>query len=151
MKATRYKEGSLTWIAYASIAAFSMAAADAFVKLAANRISSSLGLLIYGCCTFLTGLGWTLWNYTHGVPQHARPSGFLCALGVGVAFSGVTVCLYKTFEADAPISVAMPLIRLSGLFLAILLGIVILREPLSLRYVIGMILACIGLYLVVTK
>jgi drug/metabolite transporter (DMT)-like permease len=45
----------------------------------------------------------------------------------------------------------MPLIRLSGLFLVVLLGLVILREPLSLRYVIGIILACIGLYLVVTR
>lgn len=128
-----------------------MAAADSFVKLAANRISSSLGLLIYGSCTFLTGLGWTLWNYTHHTPQYARPSGFLCALGVGVAFSTVTVCLYKTFEANAPISVAMPLIRLSGLFLVVLLGLVILREPLSLRYIVGLVLACIGLYLVVVR
>jgi uncharacterized membrane protein len=141
----------MTWIIYAAIAAVSMAVADAFVKLAANKISASLGLLIYGCCTFLTGLGWTLWDYTHGAAQYARPSGFLCALGVGVAFSSVTVCLYRTFEANAPISVAMPLIRLGGLFLAILLGLVILREPFSLRYVIGMILACLGLYLVVTK
>jgi bacterial/archaeal transporter family protein len=141
----------MTWIMYALIASLSMAAADAFVKLAANRISASLGLLIYGCCTFLTGLIWTLWDYTHHAPQYARPSGFLCALGVGVAFSTVTVCLYRTFEANAPISVAMPLIRLSGLFLAILLGIVILREPISLRYVIGLLLACIGLYLVVTR
>ncbi len=128
-----------------------MAAADSFVKLAANRISSSLGLLIYGSCTFLTGLGWTIWNYMHGAPQFARPAGFLCALGVGVAFSSVTVCLYRTFEANAPISVAMPLIRLSGLFLVVLLGLVILREPLSLRYILGLLLACTGLYLVVTR
>ena len=141
----------MTWIIYASIAAVSMAVADAFVKLAANRISASLGLLVYGCCTFLTGLGWTLWNYMHGAPQSARLSGFLCAVGVGVAFSSVTVCLYRTFEANAPISVAMPLIRLGGLFLAILLGLVILREPLSLRYVIGVLLACAGLYLVVVR
>jgi drug/metabolite transporter (DMT)-like permease len=77
--------------------------------------------------------------------------GFLCALGVGVAFSSVTVCLYRTFEANAPISVAMPLIRLSGLFLVVLLGLVILREPLSLRYIVGLVLACIGLYLVVVR
>jgi drug/metabolite transporter (DMT)-like permease len=128
-----------------------MAAADSCVKLAANRISTGLGLLLYGSCTFLTGLGWVFWDYMQGVPQHARGSGFLCAVGVGVAFSSVTICLYKTFEASAPISVALPLIRLSGLFLAILLGLIILREPLSLRYLIGIVLACAGLYLVVTR
>ena len=141
----------MTWIIYASIAALSMAAADSCVKLAANRISTGLGLLLYGSCTFLTGVGWVLWDYFQGVPQHARPSGFLCAIGVGVAFSSVTVCLYKTFEAGAPVSVALPLIRLSGLFLVILLGLIILREPLSPRYIIGMVLACMGLYLVVTR
>jgi bacterial/archaeal transporter family protein len=145
------KEESLTWIVYASIAAVSLAAADSFVKLAANRISTGLGLLLYGGCTFLTGVGWVLWDYVQGAPQHARPSGFLCAVGVGVAFSSVTICLYKTFEASAPISVALPLIRVTGLFLAILLGIVVLREPLTMRYVIGFLLACAGLYLVVTR
>jgi transporter family protein len=139
------------WIHYALITALALASADFFVKLAAGRLSSSLGVLLYGSCTFLTGVVWVAWQWAHGVPQHAQTSGVLAALGVGVAFSGVTLGLYATFGSGAPISVGAPVIRLGGLVLASLAGLILLQEPLTLRYVIGMILVCSGVYLIVTR
>ena len=139
------------WIPYALGTALALAVADLFVKLAAGKLSNSVALLLYGSCTFLTGLGWVLWQRARGVPQHAQTSGILAALGVGVAFSAVTLGLYATFGAGAPISVASPFIRLGGLLLASLAGLVLLQEPLSWRYVIGMLLACSGVYLIVTR
>ena len=131
--------------------ALALAAADFFVKLAAGKLSNSVALLLYGSCTFLTGLGWVLCQRARGVPQYAQTSGILAALGVGVAFSAVTLGLYATFGAGAPISVASPFIRLGGLLLASLAGLVLLQEPLSWRYVIGLLLACSGVYLIVTR
>ena len=139
------------WILYALGTALALAAADFFVKLAAGKLSNSVALLLYGSCTFLTGLGWVLWQRARGVPQYAQTSGILAALGVGVAFSAVTLGLYATFGAGAPISVASPVIRLGGLLLASLAGLVLLQEPLSWRYVIGLLLACSGVYLIVTR
>jgi len=143
--------GLMGWILYALGTALALAAADFFVKLAAGKLSNSVAVLLYGSCTFLTGLGWVLWQRARGVPQHAQISGVLPALGVGVAFSSVTVGLYATFGAGAPISVASPFIRLGGLLLASLAGLVLLQEPLTWRYVIGMLLACIGVYLIITR
>ncbi len=139
------------WIPYALGTALALAVADLFVKLAAGRLSNSVALLLYGSCTFLTGLGWVLWQRACGMPQYAQTSGILAALGVGVAFSLCTLGLYATFGAGAPISVASPFIRLGGLLLASLAGLVLLREPLSWRYVIGLLLACSGVYLIVTR
>lgn len=139
------------WILYASLTALFLASADSFVKLASGRISSSLGLLIYGSCTFATGLVWVITQYCRGVPLGAQPSGILYAIGVGLSFSAVTVGLYLTFGAGARISVASPLIRLGGLVLASLVGFVILREPFSLRYAGGMLLIFVGLYLLVVR
>ena len=136
---------------YAVATAFALAVADIFVKLAAGKLSNSLAVLLYGSCTFLTGLVWVLWQWAHGVPQHAQTSGVLAALGVGFAFSGVTLGLYLTFGAGAPISVGSPVIRLGGILLASMAGLVLLREPLTLRYVIGMLLVCSGMYLILTK
>jgi drug/metabolite transporter (DMT)-like permease len=130
---------------------FGVGECDFFVKLAAGRLSSSLGVLLYGSCTFLTGVVWVAWQWAHGVPQHAQTSGVFAALGVGVAFSGVTLGLYATFGSGAPISVGAPVIRLGGLVLASLAGLILLQEPLTLRYVIGMILVCSGVYLIVTR
>ena len=139
------------WIHYALITALALACADFFVKLAAGRLSNSLGVLLYGSCTFLTGVVWVVWQWVRGVPQHAQTSGVLAALGVGVAFSGVTLGLYATFGAGAPISVGAPVIRLGGLMLASLAGIVLLQEPLTVRYVIGVVLVCSGIYLIITR
>ena len=141
----------MSWLVFATIAGVALAAADFFVKLAAGKLSSSLGLLLYGSCTFLTGLLWVLGERIRGVPQHIQWAGALAALGVGVSFSAVTVGLYATFSAGAPISIASPFIRLGGLVLASVAGLLIFREPLTARYVLGMIVAGIGVYLIVTR
>ena len=141
----------MAWIKYAAITACALAAADLCVKLAANRISSSLLMLIYGCCTLSTGLTWVLWQWARGMPQHAQLSGVLASIGMGFAFSGVTLGLYVTFSVGAPISLGSPVIRLGGILLASIAGLILLREPLTLRYVIGILLVCGGMYLVITR
>ena len=73
-------------------------------------------------------------------------------LGVGVAFSGVTLGLYATFGGRcANFRRGTRIIRLGGLVLASLAGLVLLQEPLTVRYVIGMLLVCSGIYLIITR
>jgi uncharacterized membrane protein len=139
------------WIIYASITAVCLASADCFIKLAAGRISSSLGLLVYGACTFTTGLVWVFSQRLQNVPIQTDLLGFFYALGVGVSFSAVTIGLYATFNAGAPISLASPLVRLGGLIFASIVGITIFREALTVRYIVGILIVFLGLYLILTK
>ena len=139
------------WIKYALVTACALAAADLCVKVAAGRLSNSLAVLIYGSCTFSTGLAWVLWQWARGVPQHAQLSGILASMGVGFAFSGVTLGLYVTFSAGAPISLGSPVIRFGGILLTSIAGLLLFREPLTLRYVIGILLVCSGMYLIITR
>ena len=111
------------WIKYALVTACALAAADLCVKVAAGRLSNSLAVLIYGSCTFSTGLAWVLWQWARGVPQHAQLSGILASMGVGFAFSGVTLGLYVTFSAGAPISLGSPVIRFGGILLTSIAGL----------------------------
>ena len=141
----------MPWLAYALGTALALALADFCVKLASGKLSNSLGLLIYGTSTFLAGAGWVLWQRAAGAPLFVRMEGVWPAVGVGVAFSAVTVGLYATFGAGAPISLAAPTIRLGGLLLASAAGVVLLREPLTARYVVGVLLAVGGMYLIVTR
>ncbi|HEX9926203.1 MAG TPA: hypothetical protein VGD99_26335 [Anaerolineae bacterium] len=141
----------MNWIFYAAMTSMLMATADFFVKMAAGKLSNSMALLLYGSCTFGAGLTWVIWQRLQDVPQFAEPQGVWAALGVGVAFSLVTVGLYLTFGAGAPISLASPFIRICGLLLASTAGLIVLREPLTWRYVIGMVLACSGVYLIITR
>lgn len=141
----------MKWIPFAFGAMAAVAAADFFIKLAAGKLSNSLAMLIYGTCTFLFGLGWVLWQRAAGVPQFARPFGALAGLGVGLAFSAATLLIYLTFGAGAPISVASPAIRLGALLLASLIGLTLFQEPLTWRYVLGMVLAISGIYLILHR
>jgi len=141
----------MNWIIYAMVAAIGLAAADVCLKLAGGKISSGLGLLIYGSCTFSMGLGWFLWERFSGVVHHAQAPTLLASVGVGVSFCFVTAALYATFGAGAPISLASPLIRLGGLLVASIAGLVLWGEPLTLRYTIGMLLACGGVSLIITR
>jgi transporter family protein len=141
----------MSWLPYAVATAVTLAMADFLVKLASGKLSNSVAMLLYGICTFVIGLSWVLWQRTHGTPQYAQPAGILAALGVGIVFSFVTLGLYATFGAGAPISLASPAIRLGGLVLVSLVGLTFFREPLTWRYVIGMLLACGGIYLIITR
>lgn len=141
----------MNWILYASVSALALACADIFIKLAAGKLSNSLALLFYGSCTFLTGLSWVLFDRISGVSLHAQTNGILAAIGVGVSFSLVTVGMYVTFQAGAPISIASPFIRLGGLLLASAAGFLLFHEPITWRYLLGMVLVLTGLYLIVTR
>lgn len=142
---------AMNWVIYGIIAAVALAAADVLVKVAAGKLPSSLGMLLYGVVPFLAGLIWFIVDLREkGMPK-VPGSSVAAGLGVGVTFALVTFALYAAFEKGAPISVASPLIRLGGLLLASAVGIMIWKEPLALRYVMGMVLACSGIYLIVMK
>lgn len=141
----------MNWIPFALGTAVALATADFCIKLASGKISSSLGLLIYGTCTFLTGLTWVIIDKSRGIELEAQTNGVIAATGVGVAFSAVTIGLYITFGAGAPVSLASPVVRLGGLLIASMAGLVLLNEPLTWRYVLGVVLALGGVCLIITR
>lgn len=140
-----------TWIFYAAGTAILLASADVMVKFAAGRLSNSIAMLLFGSATFIISAGWIMLERLRGIPQVAQPVGMLVATAVGITFTFVTVGLYVTFAAGAPISLASPTIRLGGLMLASLAGILIFREPFTWRYVAGIALAISGIYLIITR
>lgn len=141
----------MRWIFYAMGTAVILALADFLVKQASGKLSNSLALFIFGSCTFLVGLSWLAWQKYQGVVHFAQPAGILAAMGVGFSFSFVTLGLYVTFGAGAPISLASPVVRVGGMLLASVAGLIILQEPFTWRYAAGVLLACSGIYLILTR
>ena len=141
----------MSWILYATVAAAGLAAADVLLKLAAGKLPNSLGTLIYGAVAFAVGLTWFLADRVRGGIERASAAGIVYAVGVGVAFSAVAVALYGAFRAGAPLSITSPMVRLSGLLVASLCGVLLWNEPVTPRYVVGICLALTGVYLIVTR
>ena len=140
----------MRWLPYALICSIFLASADFFVKLASNKISSSMGMLVYGATTFTVGMIWVGYLKFTKQPLLITSSGLLYAIAVGVAFSAVTTLLYITF-ARVSVSLGSPTIRLMGILIASLLGILLLHEPFTWRYLIGLILTIVGVALIVFR
>ena len=141
----------MRWLPFAAVATVALALADFFIKQASNKISNSLALLVYGMCTFVVGLAWVIGAGWSRTPMFAQREGIGWAIAVGLAFSAVTVGLYLTFSAGASLSIASPAIRITALLITAALGILVLREPINLRYTVGMALAIAGLGLIIFK
>lgn len=140
----------MRWFPYALICSIFLASADFFVKLASNKISSSMGTLVYGATTFAIGLIWVGYLKLTHQPLLITRQGLLYSLAVGVAFGSVTLLLYVTF-ARVSVSLGSPTIRLMGILFASLLGILLLHEPFTWRYLIGLILTISGVALIVLR
>jgi len=76
--------------------------------------------------------------------------GLLYSIAVGLAFSAVTILLYLTF-ARVNVSLGSPTIRVMGILIASMLGILLLHEPFTWRYLIGLILTVSGVALIVLR
>jgi len=140
----------MRWLPYALVCSVFLATADFFIKLASNKISASMGMFIYGATTFTVGLIWVGYLKITGQPLLATQPGLLYSIAVGIAFSCVTILLYLTF-ARVSVSLGSPTIRVIGIVIASFLGIILLREPLTLRYILGVMLTIAGVVLIVLR
>ena len=77
-------------------------------------------------------------------------TGLLYAIAAGLAFSGVTILLYLTF-AHISVSLGSPTIRVMGIVIASLLGVLLLHEPFTWRYALGVLMTIAGVALIVLR
>jgi drug/metabolite transporter (DMT)-like permease len=140
----------MRWIPYALLCSIFLASADFFVKLASNKISSSMGMLVYGATTFTVGLTWVGYLKVTKQTLLITQQGLLYSLAVGIAFSVVTLLLYLTF-AHISVSIGSPTIRVMGILIASMFGILLLHEPFTWRYLLGLILTVAGVALIIFR
>jgi bacterial/archaeal transporter family protein len=140
----------MRWLPYALACAMFLAAADFFIKLATNKIASSMGMFIYGATTFTVGLIWVGYLKVTGQSLLITRTGLLYASAAGVAFSFVTILLYLTF-AHISVSLGSPTIRVLGIVIASLLGVLLLHEPVTWRYALGVTMTIAGVALIVLR
>ena len=140
----------MRWLPYALICAVFLATADFFIKFASSKISASMGMFIYGATTFAVGFVWVSYLKITGQPLLITQTGLLYSIAVGMAFSGVTILLYLAF-AHVSVSLGSPTIRVLGIVIASLFGILILGEPFTWRYALGVLLTIVGVALIVLR
>ena len=137
----------INWLPLALLTALCLAVYNFFIKLAANHLSPAVGAVVLQLVAAGLGAAWLLKLKLQGQPLALSGRGLgmaaLAGLGVGLA----EILTFVVFQRGVPASVGTPVIVGGSVLLAALLGLVVLREALSLPQLGGLVLIVAGIAL----
>ena len=132
----------MNWVFFAIGSAFFAGLTAILGKLGVEGINSNLATFIRTIVVLLVTAGIISARNEWQLPQHiaAKPFTFLILSGVATGLSWL--CYYRALKM-APASWVAPIDKLS-VVIAIILGVVLLGEPLSMKLVVGSLLILSG-------
>ena len=138
----KIRSSSWNWVFFAIGSAFFAGLTAILGKLGVEGINSNLATFIRTIVVLLVTAGIISARNEWQLPQHiaAKPFTFLILSGVATGLSWL--CYYRALQM-APASWVAPIDKLS-VVIAIILGVVLLGEPLSMKLVIGSLLILSG-------
>lgn len=140
----------MQWLFFALLAALLNALMDFFVKLSSNKISDAVGgALLCACATVVMAIP-VLYSKFRGESLLITRDGVLYSALAGISVGLATFFIFKMFSTRVDLSLAVPTLRVGIILFATILGVVLLHEKMSIRLIIGMLLALSGIYVVVT-
>lgn len=135
----------MNWILYALGAISAVAVSDLFRKLGSNLKDPFLSNLIFQIGSITTAVILYLLfsrkfeNNSHGV---------IFALIGGILISIFTTFSFKALELGPSVSTVIPVIRVGGVLLVAILGVLIFKDRITWSLVLGILLAISGVYLI---
>ena len=132
----------MNWVFFAIGSAFFAGLTAILGKLGVEGINSNLATFIRTIVVLLVTAGIISARNEWQLPQHiaAKPFTFLILSGVATGLSWL--CYYRALQME-PASWVAPIDKLS-VVIAIILGVVLLGEPLSMKLVMGSLLILSG-------
>lgn len=135
----------MRWILFALGAISAVAVSDLFRKLGSNLKDPFLSNLFFqvGSLTMAIAL-WLIFSRKF----ESSSAGMWYALVGGFLISIFTTFTFKALELGPGVSTVMPVIRVGGVVLVAVLGLILFRDKLTWSLVSGMVLAVSGVYLI---
>ena len=135
----------MNWILYALGAIAAVAISDLFRKLGSSLQDPFFSNLVFqGASVGMAVLLWLLFSrrfeYTN--------KGVLYVLIGGLLISVFTAFLFKALEVGPGVSTVIPIVRVGGVLLVAICGILLFGEKLTWSIGIGILLAASGVYLI---
>lgn len=137
----------MPWLVLALLTALALASYNFFIKLAADHVPAAVGAVVLQLVAAALGAVWLLRLKLQGQPLSVTSKGLwlaaLAGLGVGLA----EILTFVVFSRGVPSSVGTPVIVGGSVLLTAVLGLVVLREALTLPQVLGLLLIVGGIAL----
>ena len=135
------------WLPLSLLTALCLALYNFFIKLAANHVSPAMGAVVLQLVAAALGAAWLFKMKLQGQPMDISGKGLglaaLAGLGVGLA----EILTFVVFQRGVNSSVGTPVIVGGSVLLTALLGLVVLREAMSISQAGGLLLIVAGIAL----
>lgn len=141
----------MNWLTTALFTIIFYSLFDLFLKFAAGKINDNLGAAIINIVSFIVAISWFLWRWQFGSeqPDITKP-GLIYSIIAGVFVGLASIFFIRMFALGVNLSIGVPLVRVGMIVLGSLFGVLLLKEGVNLRYILGFCFSVIGLYLVMT-
>ncbi|WP_310397858.1 EamA family transporter [Hymenobacter sp.] len=137
----------MNWLPLALLTALCLAFYNFFIKLAANHVPPAVGAVVLQLVAAALGAAWLVKLRLQGQPLAVSGKGLglaaLAGLGVGLA----EILTFVVFQRGVSSSVGTPVIVGGSVLLTAVLGLVVLREALSVAQAGGLVLVVVGIAL----
>jgi transporter family protein len=137
----------MNWLPLALLTALCLAGYNFFIKLAANHLPPAVGAVVLQLVAAGLGAAWLLKLKLQGQPLVVSGQGLALAALAGVSVGVAEILTFVVFSRGLPASVGTPVIVGGSVLLAALLGLVVLREALTLGQAGGLVLIVAGIAL----
>jgi transporter family protein len=135
------------WLPLALLTALCLAGYNFFIKLAAEQLPPAVGAVVLQLVAAGLGAAWLVRLRLLGQPLTVSGQGLGLAALAGLSVGLAEILTFVVFKRGVPASVGTPVIVGGSVLLAALLGVLVLREGLTLAQAggLGLIVAGIGL------
>lgn len=133
----------MNWIIYSLIAIAIVGISDIFRKLGSNLKDPIFSNFVFQAGSFFAA---TVLFLTSRKVVNDKQSIIYAVIG-GILISIFTLFSFKALLTGPGVSVVMPVLRVGGIALVVLLSVVILKEKLSGQTIFGLVLSAMGIYL----
>ena len=140
----------MNWLSTALLTIVFYSFFDLFVKLASGKINDNLGAAIMNIVSFVVAIGWFLIRMQLGEQSNVTKLGLIYSIIAGIFVGLASIFFIRMFALGTNLSIGVPLVRVGMVVMGAILGILLLKEGVNLKFGIGFILSLLGLYLVMT-
>ena len=142
----------MSWLTFALLTIVFYSLFDFLVKLSSSRIHGGLAAFIMNIVSAVVVLIYLIFLASKGEKViDIKQNGLLFSTLAGLAIGLASIFFVKMFATGTNLSIGVPLIRIGIVLFTSVLGVLLLKETINLKYLVGFILASIGLYLIITK
>ncbi|MGI4743903.1 MAG: EamA family transporter [Janthinobacterium lividum] len=135
------------WLPLALLTALCLAGYNFFIKLAASHLPPAVGAVVLQLVAAGLGAAWLLRLKLQGQPLAISGRGLGLAALAGLSVGVAEILTFVVFRRGVPAAVGTPIIVGGSVLLAAGLGIVVLREALTLSQAGGLVLLVAGIAL----